>query len=268
MFNWLSLVFLFVIFTPAAYYYVHLNRLIILPYFRRKRYHVKLPRQYFLQRRIRNRSKATLKSCYSHMHTQQTTKDGRQKERDLLLQHHYEQPDLWVDEEATDNPSSGLTLDLDNIEISFDPIAQFHHIRNLKRMFSSTKRSPRSIMERAYVATMELLGGDASTDIQIYTSSADDLPIVIDTGASVTLTPSAADFVGPISPSHKSRIRGLNSTTIVADVGTIEWSIQDALGTIRVIRTEAYYVPDASIRLFSPQKDFFSGTTTWILVCR
>lgn len=32
--------------------------------------------------------------------------------------------------------------------------------------------------------------------------------------------------------------------------------IRDALGTVRRIKTEAYYVPDASIRLFSPQRYF------------
>ena len=113
-------------------------------------------------------------------------------------------------------------------------------------------------MKQINVAAMKLLGERPSSDVQVYTSSVDDLPIVIDTGASVILTSSAADFVGPIASSHKSRIKGLNSTTTVAGVGTIEWSIQDALGTIRVIRTKAYYVPDASIRLFSPQK-YFQG---------
>lgn len=134
MFGWLIMVLLFVIFTPAMYYFVHLERLIILPFFRRKRHHVKWPHQYFLRRRIRNRSRATLKSWYSYMHTQQTTKDGRQKQLDILLQHSYEQPDLWIDEEAKDNPSSSFTLDFDNIDITFDPIAQFRQIQHLKHM--------------------------------------------------------------------------------------------------------------------------------------
>ena len=68
------------------------------------------------------------------MHTQQTTKDGRQKQLDILLQHSYEQPDLWIDEEAKDNPSSSFTLDFDNIDITFDPIAQFRQIQHLKHM--------------------------------------------------------------------------------------------------------------------------------------
>lgn len=112
-------------------------------------------------------------------------------------------------------------------------------------------------MKQINVATMKLLGERPSSDVQVYTSSVDDLPIVIDTGASVILTSSAADFVGPIASSHKSRIKGLNSTTTVAGVGTIEWSIQDALGTIRVIRTEAYYA-----------SEIFSGATTWTFACR
>jgi hypothetical protein len=35
--------------------------------------------------------------------------------------------------------------------------------------------------------------------------------------------------------------------------GTIEWNIQDAKGIVKPIQTSAYYVPQATIRLFSPQ---------------
>ena len=36
----------------------------------------------------------------------------------------------------------------------------------------------------------------------------------------------------------------------------VEWTIQDACGEVRKIRVEAYYVPEAKIRLFSPQQYF------------
>ena len=82
-----------------------------------------------------------------------------------------------------------------------------------------------------------------------------EVPVVIDTGASCSLTPNIQDFIGPLRPCG-SRITGLDSTTTVAGIGTIQWTIQDATGTVKFIRCEAYYVPNATIRLFSPQQFF------------
>jgi hypothetical protein len=89
-----------------------------------------------------------------------------------------------------------------------------------------------------------------------FSNRPDDLPIVIDTGASTSLTPNIADFVGELQLSKTTEITGLNSTSTIKGVGTVEGSSCDVFGTIRVIRTPAYYVPDATIRLFSPQTYF------------
>ena len=81
-------------------------------------------------------------------------------------------------------------------------------------------------------------------------------PIVIDTGASVSVTPNASDFVGGLATDNLPDLRGLNHTSKVAGTGLVEWSIYDVHGRIRKIRTRAFYVPDATIRLFSPQSYF------------
>ena len=39
----------------------------------------------------------------------------------------------------------------------------------------------------------------------------------------------------------------------VKGIGTVEWPIRDVFNNIGIVRTRAYYVPDADIRLFSPQ---------------
>jgi hypothetical protein len=41
--------------------------------------------------------------------------------------------------------------------------------------------------------------------------------------------------------------------TPVCGQGLVKWPIEDVNGTRRTITTEAYYVPDAGIRLLSPQ---------------
>ena len=81
----------------------------------------------------------------------------------------------------------------------------------------------------------------------------DETPIVIDTGASFSLTPFKEDFCGGIEETNMEDLQGLSSRTKVHGTGFIEWTIVDLYGVVRTIKTRAYYVPEASIRLFSPQ---------------
>ena len=81
-----------------------------------------------------------------------------------------------------------------------------------------------------------------------------DLPIVIDTGCSLSLTPVLDDFVGPIEPSTVHEMTGVADKVKVVGIGTVEWNIRDLYGNVGIVRTRAYYVPGATIRLFSPQE--------------
>ena len=85
----------------------------------------------------------------------------------------------------------------------------------------------------------------------------DEVPVVIDTGASYSLTPFKEDFVGPLNTTTEFySLQGLSSKAAVCGEGTVEWSIQDIYGITRTVRTKAYFVPSATIRLFSPQTFF------------
>jgi len=88
----------------------------------------------------------------------------------------------------------------------------------------------------------------------IYHSSTDnELPIVIDTGASCSITPSALDFdAGPVFPDFH-HLTGISSKTSVNSQGTVTWLIEDVKGVQRPITTKAYLVNNAGIRLFSLQ---------------
>ena len=77
-------------------------------------------------------------------------------------------------------------------------------------------------------------------------------PIVIDTGASVSVTPNASDFVGGFAIDNLPDLQEVNHISKVAGTGLVEWSIYDVHGRIRKIRTRTFYVPDATIQLFSP----------------
>jgi hypothetical protein len=91
----------------------------------------------------------------------------------------------------------------------------------------------------------------------VYCSYKDNyVPIVIGTGASVSVTPVLTDFLGPLRPCAMTNIKGLSGTTEVIGEGTVNWLVRDVFGNKRKIRTTVYYVPEASIRLFSPHTYF------------
>ena len=87
---------------------------------------------------------------------------------------------------------------------------------------------------------------DSTSDIYV-SSCFDDLPIVIDTGASNSISPKASDFVGMIEKSDLASLKQVNGTTPVCGEGKVCWKIEDFNGTRRSVTTEAYYVPSATI---------------------
>ena len=80
-------------------------------------------------------------------------------------------------------------------------------------------------------------------------------PIVLDTGASISVSPFKADFVGDIKPLDV-KLTGLSEAAAVAGLGWVEWTVRDYDGKVARVRTQAYHVPKASIRLLSPQHYF------------
>ena len=100
----------------------------------------------------------------------------------------------------------------------------------------------------------ENMATTSQLDPLVYTSSnATEHPIVIDTGASCSITPTISDFDGKLTKSSVAGLNQLSGSTPVVGEGQITWRIEDVKGTKRNISTHAYYVPSASIRLFSPQ---------------
>ena len=84
-------------------------------------------------------------------------------------------------------------------------------------------------------------------------SNRHEMPIVIDTGCSVSLTPFLEDFITEIGPSQVSEMLGIADSVAVKGEGRVEWKVRDVWGRKIVVRTTALYVPKATIRLFSPQ---------------
>ena len=93
-----------------------------------------------------------------------------------------------------------------------------------------------------------------------------EFPIVLDTGASWTVTPNTRDFVGEIQPAEFGELNSLDGKIQVHGIGNVEWLIEDMNGTVRVLRTQALYVPSAGVRLFSPQS-YFKENLAGSLLC-
>ena len=78
-------------------------------------------------------------------------------------------------------------------------------------------------------------------------------PLVLVTGASISITPVLSDFKNGLQPSPVSFIHALQSTSPVMGAGTVQWKTTDITGKPQTIRTYALYIPNAHARLFSPQ---------------
>jgi hypothetical protein len=121
-----------------------------------------------------------------------------------------------------------------------------------------SKKAKRNETYRQALLSAALITGDAvSATASVYSSHKDDcVPIVIDTGASISVNPVLMDFLGPLRPCATGNLKGLSGTTEVIGERTVNWLVRDMFGNKMKIRTTAYYVPEASIRLFSPQTYF------------
>jgi hypothetical protein len=82
-------------------------------------------------------------------------------------------------------------------------------------------------------------------------STPDKIPLIMDTGASCCISPCKDDFI-EYRPSSV-RITDLSNTNRVAGEGLLRWKVLDADGKTHVIDIKGYHVPNASVRLLSPQ---------------
>jgi hypothetical protein len=82
------------------------------------------------------------------------------------------------------------------------------------------------------------------------TSNSADAPVVVDYGVYLSISPHQGGFIGDIEQLN-STIQGISTVTKIEGVGTVRWTFKDIFGTINIIETGAYYIPDAGVRLFS-----------------
>jgi hypothetical protein len=159
--------------------------------------------------------------------------------------------------------------------LTFDPIKVHHQLCAVSKLaFPSRKRkkkknfhfncntnnrkfkSPRS-RQRALISAAHITGQDVFSTVSVYQArNHPELPIFIDSGASVSVTPHICDFRGPLQKCPTKSLDGLSSKTELLGMGKVTWEVRDFYGVKMTITTMAYYIPTANIRLFSPKVYF------------
>ena len=89
----------------------------------------------------------------------------------------------------------------------------------------------------------------------VFFTNDDKLPVVFDTGATISVSPQESDFISwEARGDLHTKLNGITASTDVLGVGIVRWTIRDDGGRRRQIETRAYYVPSARVRLLSPQR--------------
>jgi hypothetical protein len=102
---------------------------------------------------------------------------------------------------------------------------------------------------------VKLAAFEASYQDTVTPLTPDMVPIIIDSGASISISPYATDFLGPIRPVQHVTLKGIASGLKVAGIGTIKYSFYNDAKELQSIRLQHYlHVPQCSVRLLCPQQ--------------
>lgn len=92
------------------------------------------------------------------------------------------------------------------------------------------------------------------TEVGVYMFSESDNLLVFDTGASVSISNEPSDFVSWDQRVDVPSLQGITSAATVQGSGLVRWYLQDDQGNEHCIEIHAYFVPNAKVRLLSPQR--------------
>eukprot|EP00536_Pseudo-nitzschia_multiseries_P012741 jgi/Psemu1/290472/fgenesh1_pg.504_\ len=106
-----------------------------------------------------------------------------------------------------------------------------------------------------------------SNHLSIFMSTkSTELPIVINTGASLSISPTLTNFFTILKSPRCKGLKQLHGETEVVGEGITAWDIEDVHSVCRRIETTGYYVPQASICLFSPHSYIQRDSTAQFLL--
>jgi hypothetical protein len=88
----------------------------------------------------------------------------------------------------------------------------------------------------------------------------DMVPLILDTGASISITPFKSDFITPIQPVQHVSIKGIASGLTATGIGDVSYTfINDAGESQQLLLRNCLHVPSCAVRLICPRQ---IGATT------
>jgi hypothetical protein len=81
------------------------------------------------------------------------------------------------------------------------------------------------------------------------------LQLILDTGASVSVSPDKGDFIGSIRPVQSTTLKGIASGLFVSGTGTVQYTCHDDKGELlHITIPDVLYVPTCPVRLICPRQ--------------
>jgi hypothetical protein len=156
------------------------------------------------------------------------------------------------------------------IKSSFDPFGM-HEITHVQHFVDCTARDteldqllsaeynssngPTVLQSGMSDAAFQMLASDPHALVSIRGSAKH--AVIFDTGASLGITFDREDFDGPLTiPDGDLRLGGMAQGLKIEGVGPVNWTLTNTDGSELTIRSQCYYVPEAKVRLLSPQRLF------------
>jgi hypothetical protein len=87
-------------------------------------------------------------------------------------------------------------------------------------------------------------------------------PLIVETGASICITPHASDFKTDTYRSSSVQVKNLSGVTTATGKGTIQWPVTDEAGVTMILEVPGIHLESATVRLLSPQVLIKSCTAT------
>jgi hypothetical protein len=131
--------------------------------------------------------------------------------------------------------------------------AKAHDINNVYRTVRhSTNKTLHTILGSPPQHTAKQ-ATDGLPNIVCWVDSPSDLPLIVDTGASTSLTPSKDDFIPETyEQTPVEHVEGISGTLPIIGKGKVRWTILDDDGKPHTLVAETVHAPKATVRLFSP----------------
>jgi len=155
--------------------------------------------------------------------------------------------------------------DMDNMDVSQSHPHSQRRVRRDLPMLRSSNVVPQIVQQYPPAMTaptqtnklflLRLAAFEATYANNITPLSPDSYPLILDTGASISVTPYKTDFISPIRPIQSLEIQGIASGLQVQGSGSVQYKFYNDAGHPQtIVLKHCLYVPQCTARLICPRQ--------------